>query len=952
MPVKFLLFRYSRLCAVAVAVAIAIALCAPAHALEVKKTACEMQENPLGVAAEQVRFSWQLRSEAQGDRQTAYRIMVASGKANIGKNIGDMWDSREVASPQSHLVSYGGKRLSPGARYYWKVMAWDASGRPSAWSGAATFDVAPAIRDLNVRWIGAIKKSDSRLPTGRAYNPPYKKHGADTLFAGVNTLAKRSIMLRKTFAVTKTVRRAMVYAAGLGHYELSINGKRVGESVLSPLWSDYDKTIYYNSYDVASLLAPNLNAVGVTLGNGFYNGAENSRYRKLMRSFGPPTLFFRMEVEYADGATLTVTSDNSWRYAPSPTTFNSIYGGEDYNANLEQPRWDTPEFDDSRWQPAVVQESPAGKLRPQVAPDVRVMQRHGVRRVVRQKGDTLVLDMGQNLAGFPTVKVRGKKGQTVRIYPAESLTQDSLANQRHTGSPYYFEYTLRGGGVEEWTPRFSYYGYRYLQLENVAASAGGSDGKPLLVDAVSNFIYSSVATTGTFGCSSDLLNGAHRLIVNAIRSNMQAVLTDCPHREKLGWLEQVHLNAPGLIFGSDLAMYIPKIMQDIADGQRPNGLVPNIAPEYTVFDDYSENFSDSPEWGATAVILPWTYYLYYGDSTLIGRYFGVMERYVSYLGARAEENILSHGLGDWYDYGDFPAGFSRNTPVPLSATAHYYCMATVMAQAAALLHREDSRKKYRALAENIRWAFNSKFFDPDSRQYGSGSQTSNALPVVMGIVEERYRQAVLDNLIQDIRAHGNRLTTGDVGNRYLYQALAQNGYNDVMFALHNHCEAPGYGLQVMLGLTTLAEQWDPRKGTSQNHFMMGQLEEWLFCSLAGITPDERRPGFAHFRVAPVPVSGIDSVAASYASPYGAVAVRRTGADTAFTLTLTVPVNATASVLLPCPPEACVITGNGQLQKVAGEDEKTLRENPLTVGSGSYTFTCKRKTAERSQAAIR
>jgi hypothetical protein len=938
MAANFLHFRYKWLGFVV------IAICAPAHALEVKKIACEMQENPIIVKPQQVRFSWQLFSGVQGDRQTAYRIIVASSKANIDKSVGDVWDSRKVESSQSQLAGYRGKSLKPGARYHWKVMAWDVSGKPSEWSRVATFDVAPLIRDWDVRWIGAIRKADSRLPVGRAYNPPYAKSGADTLFAKVDTMAKRSIMVRKIFTVKKAVRRAMVYASGLGQYELSINGKRVGESVLSPLWSDYDKAIYYNSYDVGSLLTPNLNAVGVMLGNGFYNVSENRRYRKFMRSYGPPTLFFRMEVEYADGTTLTVVSDSSWRYAPSPITFNSIYGGEDYNANLEQPGWDTPGFDDSRWLPVVVQESPAGKLRPQIAPGVKVMQQHSIRRIIHPRKDTLVLDMGQNLAGYPTIKVQGKKGQTVRVYPAETLTKDSLANQRYSGSPYYFEYTLRGGGVEEWTPRFSYYGYRYLQVENVAESTDSSGEKPRLIDAVSNFIHSNVADAGKFECSSDVLNSAHRLIVNAVKSNMQAVFTDCPHREKLGWLEQIHLNAPGLIFGSNLAQYIPKIMQDIADGQRPSGLVPNIVPEYTSFGDYSEDFSDSPEWGATAVILPWMYYLYYGDSTLMERYFDVMQRYVSYLGSRAREHIVSHGLGDWYDYGDFTAGFSRNTPVPLSATAHYYYMATIMAQVAGVLRKEDSRESYRALAENIRRAFNSSFFDADTKQYGTGSQASNAMPVFMGIVEPKYRQMVLDNLIKDIRAHGNRLTTGDVGNRYLYQALARNGYNDVMYAMHNHYEAPGYGLQAKLGLTTLAEQWDPRKGASQNHFMMGQLEEWLFCSLAGITPDEQRPGFAHFRVAPALVDGITNVAASYASPYGDVAVRWTSLDSGFTLSLTVPVNATASVILPCLPEACTVEDGGKFENLAGRDGKPQDGATITIGSGKYTFTCKSKTA--------
>ncbi|MDR1343049.1 MAG: glycoside hydrolase family 78 protein [Prevotellaceae bacterium] len=917
--------------------AAAAALYAPAYALEVKKATCEMQSNPLGVDAQPVRFGWQLQSELQGDRQTAYHLIVASSKANIDRNIGNMWDSREVQSSQSQLVRYGGKPLKPGAQYYWKVMAWDAQGKPSGWSSAATFDLAPAISDLNVRWIGAIKKADSHLPDGRAYNPPYKKYGYDTLFAKVDTLAKRSILLRKAFTVEKkAVRRAMAYISGLGHYELSVNGKRVGASAFAPLWSDYDKTIYYNTYDVGALLAPDRNAVGVMLGNGFYNCSEVQRYSKFLRSFGPPTLFFRMEVEYADGATLVVASDNSWRYAPSPITFNSIYGGEDYDANLEQAGWDTPEFDDSRWQRAVVQESPQGKLRPQQAPPVKVMQRYGIRRIMAPQKGIFVLDMGQNLSGYPTIKVKGKKGQTVRIYPVESLTPDSLVSQQRTGSPCYFEYTLCGSGVEEWTPRFSYYGYRYLQVENVhMRQPEKEDGKPLLLDVTSNFVYSSVDAAGEFECSNDIFNQAHRLISNAVKSNMQAVFTDCPHREKLGWLEAVHLNAPGLLSCYNLSQFFPKTMQDIADGQHPNGLVPNIAPEYTTFSDYNGNFSDSPEWGATAVILPWMYYHYYGDSTLIARYFGVMHRYVDYLSSRAAEHIVLHGLGDWYDYGDFAAGFSRNTPVALSATAHYYCVALLTAEAAAMLRMEAYEKKYRTLAENIRWAFNSKFFDADSKQYGTGSQASNAMPLFMGIVEPQHRQAVLENLVKDVQAHGNRLTTGYVGSRYLYQALARNGCNDVMYAMHNHCDVPGYGFQLKLGLTTLAEQWDPRKGYSQNHFMMGQIEEWFFCSLAGITPDDRRPGFSHFHVAPAPVAGLTYVKASHASPYGDVKVRWTSNGDVFTLNLTVPVNATASVNLPDSEGAAILVNGEPLAKTLAAER--VDSATLLVGSGEYTF---------------
>ncbi|MDR2938069.1 MAG: glycoside hydrolase family 78 protein [Prevotellaceae bacterium] len=913
-----------------------------AQAMEVKNPTCEMLQNPMGISASQVRFGWQLTSFTQGDRQTAYRIIVSSSKANAEKKLGNVWDSHEVKSGKSQLVSYGGKKLKAGERYYWRVMARDVAGQPSAWSSVQQLDVAPVINEVNVRWIGAIKKADSHLPEGKSYTPPFKKHGYDTLFAKVDTLAKRSIMLRKNFDISKkTIKRAMVYVSGLGSYELSINGKRVGSSIFAPAWSDYDKTIYYNIYNVDTLLSAGANAVGVLLGNGFYNEAELARYHKLLRSFGPPTLFFRMEVDYTDGTSSTVISDNTWKFSPSPITYNSIYGGEDYNALLEQDGWDTPEFDDSTWLSAVVQESPTGRLRAQLMPSVKVMQQYDVKHVIAPKKNAYVLDMGQNLSGFPTIKVQGKAGQVVRIYPAESLTKDSLADQKKTGSPHYYQYTLRGDSVEEWSPRFSYYGYQYLQVENVDLWRDESRGKkPVLLDVVSNFIYASVEETGEFESSNEIFNRTHWLINNAMKSNMQAVFTDCPQREKLGWLEQTHLNGPGLFYNYNLAQFFPKSMQDMADGQYRTGLVPSTVPQYTDLSVWGEGFVDSPEWGGAAVIVPFMYYQYYGDSTLIVRYFDVMRRYVDYLSRRAEGHILSHGLGDWYDYGDFRAGLSRNTPVSLVATAHYYYLAKLTAQAAAMLGKENYEEKYTTLAKNIRWAFNTKFFDSDSKQYGTGSQTSNAIPLFMNIVEPQNRDAVLLNIVKDVQAHGNRLTTGDVGNRYLFQSLARNGYNDVMYAMHNHYDVPGYGFQLKFGLSTLTEQWDPRHGASMNHFMLGQIEEWFFHTLAGIAPDEKRPGFQHFRIAPVPVGDLTHVNASYNSLYGKIKVNWTTENSTFTLKISVPVNTTATVALPYA-EGVEIMLDGAPIETAG-NVKILTQGSILVGSGQYTFSYSEK----------
>jgi len=409
-------------------------------------------------------------------------------------------------------------------------------------------------------------------------------------------------MLRKTFTVAKKIKEAVVYISGLGHYELSINGKKIGKSEFAPLWTDYDKTVNYNTFELtAADFQKGKNGIGVLLGNGMYNMVAE-RYSKFFVSFGPPTLFFKMKVVYADGSQEIIKSDESWKYSKSPITFNSIFGGEDYNANLEQKGWNTANFAATNWKKVVLQEAPKGVLNAQSASPISVQKQYDIATIKEIKPNFYVFNMGQNLAGFPTIKVKGKKGQTVRIWVGEALNDDGTVGQGKTGKPYYFQYTLKGEGIEEWQPKFSYYGYQYIQVENVNYKETKDANLPTIVDLKSNFIYNSAGEAGTFECSNDIFNKAHELINNAIKSNFQSVLTDCPHREKLGWLEEAHLNGPGLMYNYNMENYFPTIMQNIADAQRDNGLIPTIAPEYVVFGG---DFTDSPEWGVTGIILPW-----------------------------------------------------------------------------------------------------------------------------------------------------------------------------------------------------------------------------------------------------------------------------------------------------------------------------------------------------------
>lgn len=900
-------------------------LCLPCLAqaknITVSRLTCEMQEGMVIVEG-YPRLGWAMSSSENGTRQTAYQVEIR--EACTGRSV---WNSGKVKSSQSQLISTQEAdihRYSPYS-YVWRVRVWDETDAPSEWSREAKFRLAPEGFS-SAKWIGAITREDARLPEGRRFHgAELKKPEVKAAWAAVDTLAKKSICLRREFRTDKKVVEATASVCGLGFYEFSLNGKKVGDSEFAPLWSDYDKSVYYNTYDVTELLQKGENVAGVLLGNGFYN-VQGGRYRKLLISFGAPTLLFSLVINYEDGTRETIYSDNDWKYDLSPITFNCIYGGEDYDARREQEGWNKIGFNDRQWRPVVVQEAPKGMLRPQKAAPVKIMERYDIQKVTKLTSEQVasackstkrtvdpsafVLDMGQNLAGFPEITVRGKRGQKVTLIVAEALTDEGACNQRQTGRQHYYEYTLKGEGDETWHPRFSYYGYRYIQVEGAVLKGQKNPGKlPVLKNIQSCFVYNSARKVSTFECSNPIFNAAHRLIEKAVRSNMQSVFTDCPHREKLGWLEQVHLNGPGLLYNYDLTAFAPQIMRNMADAQHANGAMPTTAPEYVVFEGPGmDAFAESPEWGGALVIFPYMYYETYGDDSLIKKYYQNMRRYVDYLSTRADRHILSFGLGDWYDYGDFRAGFSRNTPVPLVATAHYYMSVDYLIKAASIVGNDYDVRYYSSLAYDIMVAFNERFLNYDTAQYGTGSQCSNALPLFLrltqsaghqGIYEmdHRLNRKVFMNLVKDVEAHGNRLTTGDVGNRYLIQTLANYGADELIYKMFNHEEAPGYGFQLKFGATTLTEQWDPRQGSSWNHFMMGQIDEWFFNSLAGIRPYVKN-GYQIVGIAPKPVGDLKYVKCSYDTPYGVIAVDWTHENGTFTLNLSVPVNTTAVVTLP------------------------------------------------------
>jgi len=540
-------------------------------------------------------------------------------------------------------------------------------------------------------------------------------------------------------------------------------------------------------------------------------------------------------------------------------------------------------------------------------------------------------DLGQNFSGIPWIQVQGPRGSWIRVTPSELITNDGLANQSASGGPHNYTYTLKGEGAETWHPRFTYYGFRYLQVES-----GPEENPPQLLRIMGLFTRHSAERAGEFTCSDELYNQIHELIDWSVGSNLQSVLTDCPHREKLGWLEVAHLMAPSILFNYDIPLFYYKVIRDTRDSQLPNGLVPDIAPEYTVF---SAGFRDSPEWGSAAVILPWYVYQWFGDERPLRDSYDTMKRYVAYLESRADDHIVSHGLGDWFDYtrgGE--VGESRLTPKSLTATAMYYYDTAILRDAAQLLGNEEDAAKYTGQAEAVRQSFNRHLFHPDTNQYATGSQTANAIPLVWGLVDPTRFDAVLQNLVQEVKQR-DYLTSGDVGFRFLLRALADNGRSDLVYQLTHRSDEPGYGYQIKQGATSLTEAWDGRKVVSHNHCMLGHLQEWFHQELLGIRRDPAAPAFQKIIIQPWPVGEIAWAKGYYDSPYGRIACEWQRTDVSFTLRVEIPVNTTAMIHVPTS-EAARITESGR--PVADVKELTFIEakNGFAVykaGSGKYVF---------------
>ena len=906
-----------------------------AQVFSVSELRCEQSQRPLAVDPAGPRLSWQLNADRRGCLQSAYRILVADSPVALADDNGNVWDSGKVFSDRSVLVPYGGPALQPGKAYCWKVQAWDADGNLSPWSLPASFGTGlMSMQDWNgAKWIAMEPDVDSlKCIEG---NTGKWKDGGPVFDKPVAPY--KLPQLRREFTATKPVKRAMAYICGLGQFEMFLNGEKVGDHFLDPAWTKFDKEAQYVAFDITGELRDGKNAVGVMLGNGYYH-TPHGRYLKLLFSYGAPKMICKLQIEYADGTAQTVVSDDKWRASESPVTFSSIYGGEDYDASAVQPGWAEPGFDDRKWKKAVLTQGAGVKLIPQISEPLKVMERIPTVRRFRAANGNWVYDLGQNASGIVQLTVRAVTPQSIKLIPGELINDDSTVNQRASGAPFYHVYTARGDGSSEtWHPQFTYYGFRYVEVEGAVPVGESNPGAlPEVIDITGLHTRNSAAQVGTFACSDPLFNKIHTLIDWAVRSNMASVLTDCPHREKLGWLEVTHLMGGSIQYRYDISRLYAKQVNDMRTAQHANGMVPTIAPQYVTF---SPDFIDTPEWGSAFVIIPWNLYEWYGDLAPLRDNYERMKRYVDYLGSRADNHIVAYGLGDWYDIGPDRPGYAQLTSNGVTATAIYYQDVKILERVARLLGKEADVRKYAALASDIKRAFNEKFFDKKTLKYDRDGQTANSIALHMDLVEPQYKAVVRQNLIDDIRRRGNALTAGDVGYRYVLRALEENDASEVIYDMNSRYDVPGYGYQLAHGATCLTESWQAYREVSNNHCMLGHLMEWLYSGLGGIRQSPGSAGYKEIVIRPQVVGDIHSAAVSFRSPYGLIRSEWSDSPQQYRQRVEIPANTTALVYLPAVDPAAVSESGVPLGEVPGLSVRERGKDYLAVavGSGIYDF---------------
>lgn len=838
---------------------------------------CEHLIRPLGIDRAEPRFSWHLEDERNGAKQLSYRIMLGTDSAALVRNKGVIWQEKKNSGQM--LTTYKGKALKPFTRYYWSITVWDQNRQVS-------------------------EQTISSFETGFLNTAQWK---GCFISDGKDIESRETPYFRKEFILKKNVKSARAYIVAAGLYELSLNGSKVGDHFLDPAFTDYGKRLLYVTYDVTHLLHEGENAVGVILGNGWYNHqpvAEWNFHKAPWRN--RPSFCLNIHVQYTDGTTDVITSDHSFKVAAGPITFNAIYVAENYDFRKEFQGWNTLTFDDSSWKQAVEVPSPCSNI---VSQSMHPIRKTEFRKPVSLKklSDTLYLyDFGQNWSGITEFRVQGLPGTKVKLHHGEQLdsrrkrlfddnntqfyqnVKEPLKYGVHPVDEIFATDVLWLNGKENtFSPRFNYKGFQYVEV---------SSDKPLELtkdNMTSYFIHTDVPASGSFECSDSLINRLWRATNYSYLSNLVGYPTDCPHREKNGWTGDAHLAMETGLYSFDGITFYEKWMADHRDNMYGNGQLRCIIPSGGWGGDIAD-------WTCSVTIIPWTLYEFYGDMTCLKDNYSIMKKHTDYWLSKFPDGLITDAcLGDWIPYKSVA---NRE----LTASIYHYKNVDIVSRTAQLLGFKSDYEYYKSEAERIKDAINLKFLNKETGIYANGYQTELSMPLYWGIVPEDCIQKVAEQLTKRVSEDRDHLDVGIMGCKTILNALTETDNVEQAYRMVTQQDYPSWGNWLRQGGTTLFENWDYNGlavGYSQNHIMYGEIGAWFYKALAGINVDPAQPGFKNILLKPHFVEDLDYVKASYKSPFGLIVSEWTRKQGKVEYKVVIPPGATATLYLDGKGEA-------------------------------------------------
>ena len=827
--------------------------------------ACDYLVNPLGVDNPAPRLSWMLNDTRRGARQTAYQVMVGKDSLQLVAGKGDTWDSGKK-NTEEILITYSGEGLTPFTKYYWKVNVWDQDGIQSS-SDINCFETGMmGMENWQGAWIGDNRDIN--------YQPaPY---------------------FRKVFDAKKSVRSARAYIAVAGLYELYINGEKIGNHRLDPLYTRFDRRNFYVTYDVTPQIQKGRNAIGVLLGNGWYNHQSMAVWdfhRAPWRN--RPAFCMDVRITYEDGSVEVVSTERDWKTSSGALVFNSIYTAEHYDARLEQKGWNTADFDDSQWSGVGYRAVPSLNVVSQQVQPIRAVETIPVKTWKKLNDTTYVFDFARNMAGVTRIKVSGEEGTVVRLKHGERLYDNGRVNTSNidvyhrpvdNSDPFQTDIlVLSGKGEDEFMARFNYKGFRYVEVTST---------NPLVLNENSltaYFVHSDVPQKGTIHTSNALINRLWWATNNAYLSNLMGYPTDCPQREKNGWTGDGHFAIETALYNYDGITVYEKWLADHRDEQQPNGVLPDIIPT----GGWGYGTDNGLDWTSTIAIIPWNIYMFYGDSKLLADCYENIKRYVDYVDRTSPTGLTSWGRGDWVPV-------KSHSSKELTSSVYFYVDTKILANAAKMFNKTEDYEYYSALADKIKNAINDKFLNRETGIYGSGVQTEQSVPLQWGIVPEELKRKVARNLAKQVEAAGFHLDVGVLGAKAILNALSENGEAETAYKLAVQDTYPSWGCWIANGATTLLENWDlnATRDISDNHMMFGEIGGWFYKGLGGIFPDPENPGFKHILLRPNFPSGLNQFEARHQSPYGEICSKWESKKNRIVYQVTVPANSTATFYAP------------------------------------------------------